>query len=264
LEKKAHQLTWDELGLEGSVSAINTTDTEGFTYGRGFAGKHGLLRQMLTKLQAIDPAAVAAIYEVGFTLIDGKFLYVRGDGGAGVIEEGDAALDAMRVDKPLLNALVGIAESAEHAQAYTDAQFALMVAPGAAGDVPAEALANWDDLTIRYVIHICWGTGDRWASYLPSGGDLRLILMSAILVKLKCKPDPARGGAVFVGQSAEGFVHWANGLIKQFLSVDTKTGPKPLPADIGAPQPADKYTFHFFFEANRDKSGIFWHIDLFQ
>jgi len=250
----AVKVVYDELTREGHWSAVNTYEADvPLTLGKGFASV-GLLQELMTNFFAKDPAAEEMLLAAGLALTkEKKWLMLNTD--TGLVEEGGNALNLLRFNTDLLSLLVTIQESPEHEQKFVDAQWALMSKYAAA--LPDVVVKGWKDKkpSIALAAHcIWWRSARNWNHYQATGGDVKKILhVIAPVINMKAAPDPARGGALFVGEGA-------STVLFRIAAGHGKTGlksasPEPLPADL---KPDGKYAGHVFFEAG---GGKYYHLE---
>lgn len=242
---RVNQEIWDELAEEGSTASINTYDAGIVTWGRGFAAR-GMLPAVLRRLFAADPEVRDQLLDVGFTFQDGVWLAV--DVEAGVVRQGDAALQVVRGDKRVLSRLIDLAEDPADAQQVTDAQAGAMLEAAAA--VP-QAARDWDVRVIRFVAHCVHWSGLSWSDFVGTQGDLRSIV--------RVKAERLRGSQLWRGQSrlvgrleTRILLSFAGGLLTTIA-----TGPEALPADLDT---AD-YSGHVFFLAgSQNGEDRYYHV----
>jgi hypothetical protein len=231
-----------ELGGEGGWSAVNTYDDAIVTLGRGFT------RQMLAKVMqsffAKDPAAADQFLDVGVTWMGGKALVVNTDSGA--VEEGDDALQLIRLDTRILDLFIRIAESPEHGAKLAQAQVGAIDAL----QVPDAVADTWPSASIKLAAHcIHWRGGKTWSSYVATAGNVAAIVH--VVAPLAGSPNASVGGGILVPAVTAGILFkFAGGLAKTVVGA---AGPAPADA---ATSPT-RYRGHVFFE---DGTGNFFHL----
>ena len=121
--KRMKALIWDELGTEAALEGVQTYDSEGWGWGKGWSAK-GSMSAVMDNLFALDPDAEELLFDAGIALSAnnrGTFKMVNEDTGA--IEDGQDAIELMRVSPKLLSIFVTLGTDAAHKQHATDAQW---------------------------------------------------------------------------------------------------------------------------------------------
>jgi hypothetical protein len=214
--KRMKALIWDELGSEAALEGVQTYDDQGWGWGKGWSAK-GSMSAVMDNLFALDPDAEELLFDAGIALSAnnrGTFKMVNEDTGA--IEDGQDAIELMRVSPKLLSIFVTLGTDAAHKQHATDAQWQELEQK--AGRVPEYALKWLDkhESTVRFLAHGShWNPAAGWTfhDYSGTGGDMfkALHLFSRYLARQQPNGAwvvPAGHAFATPGKRID---HWASG-----------------------------------------------------
>lgn len=194
---QAKNVVWEELVKEGGYESINAYDGEIFTWGKGFAAT-GQLPLVLSDLLS-DASIAKKFSDVGMALTNNILNLV--DVNSGVIYQGNAAYQQIRVSKTLLSFFINIGQKTEDRQKLIDAQYNVIM--GNAGNIPSfvydekkKAYKNsWNDNGVRLASHLAhWLPAGAWkypSEYVKSKGDHLKIIQAFCLTLYK-----TMGGAI--------------------------------------------------------------------
>jgi hypothetical protein len=168
----ARGIVWTELAREGDANSINTYDSQGMTWGRGFAAG-GTLHRMIWLLFSLVPGLRAQFNAVGLDG-DGKKVYIVDD-RTGEVLSGKEGFRRHRRDRRISSFL--IQKGKEHPDELLRAELDTLASGGGALDVPDFAL-RWDKRVLQFVGHcVHWYSSlFAWKRWEPTGGDFREVL----------------------------------------------------------------------------------------
>lgn len=168
----ARGIVWTELAREGDANSINTYDSQGMTWGRGFAAG-GTLHRMIWLLFSLVPGLRAQFNAIGLDG-DGKKVYIVDD-RTGEVLSGKEGFRRHRRDRRIASFL--IQKGKEHPDELLRAELDTLASAGGAVDVPDFAL-RWDKQVLQFVGHcVHWYSSlFAWEARQCIGGDFREVL----------------------------------------------------------------------------------------
>lgn len=220
---------FEEIGNEGSVSAVNTYDDALVTLGSGFTGP--LVSRVMEDFLSKDQDAKNAFLNIGVLFSGGKLMVVNTDSGA--IEEDEFgpkgksrnAREILSLSKPILSRFVSLAETEEHAKVLVDAQQKQTFG----FKFTKHVVDTWKDmLAVRLVAHcIHWRSSAMWAQYENCDDNVKKII-TVLAPRINGGKRNAALGNAFVASADQttALFMMAKGKAKEAL--DSPTSEEPI------------------------------------
>ncbi len=190
---------YNEIGKEGGIGAINTYDSEIFTFGKGFAVK-GLLMDVIDELLKIkEPNYTQIFANAGIIIVNKNFWVLDNEGNWRKDDSSSksyAASSYIASNSHLVDFFIELAEKDDYTEDVLNAQVNTFSEKGA-GKYPSHIINsektaysdNWSHQSVTVIAHLSHWAGASWSDgkeiYKDTKGDLDKILYTYLYTSVR-------------------------------------------------------------------------------